>query len=70
MTAINFFKFRCFKGNKVESIIDALTKEKDKTWSEETINTLLKMSPTSLKVGILKILGFILLLLFLFKIQF
>jgi 3-hydroxyisobutyryl-CoA hydrolase len=41
---------RCFKGNTVESIIDALTKEEDKTWSEETIKTLSKMSPTSLKV--------------------
>ncbi|GBB93781.1 hypothetical protein RclHR1_02230007 [Rhizophagus clarus] len=41
---------RCFKGNTVESIIDALTKEEDKTWSKEVINTLLKGSPTSLKV--------------------
>ncbi|RIA84752.1 ClpP/crotonase-like domain-containing protein [Glomus cerebriforme] len=41
---------RCFKGNTVEGIIDALNKEENKTWSKETINTLLKMSPTSLKV--------------------
>ena len=44
-------KCRCFKSNTVEGIIDALTKEEDKMWSEETINTLLKMSPTSLKVS-------------------
>ncbi|CAG8435187.1 4601_t:CDS:2 [Funneliformis mosseae] len=41
---------RCFKSNTVESIIDALSKEEDKTWSNSVIDTLSKMSPTSLKV--------------------
>ncbi|RKH33833.1 enoyl-CoA hydratase/isomerase family protein [Corallococcus praedator] len=40
---------RCFQGNRVEDILAALERE-GSTWAEETRATLLRMSPTSLKV--------------------
>ncbi|RIB09845.1 3-hydroxyisobutyryl-coenzyme A hydrolase [Gigaspora rosea] len=42
---------RCFKGDSVEDILKALEQE-NSAWSRETINTLLRMSPTSLKVAL------------------
>ncbi|KAI9473579.1 MAG: ClpP/crotonase-like domain-containing protein [Benjaminiella poitrasii] len=41
---------RCFAFNTVEDIISALEKEKSTTWTRETKQKLLSMSPTSLKV--------------------
>ncbi|KAJ3409936.1 hypothetical protein HDV05_004158 [Chytridiales sp. JEL 0842] len=40
---------RCFKGDDLETIVEALTKE-NTPWSEKTLETLKTMSPTSLKV--------------------
>ncbi|RYZ36110.1 MAG: enoyl-CoA hydratase/isomerase family protein [Myxococcaceae bacterium] len=40
---------RCFQGDRVEDILAALERE-GSTWAEETRATLLRMSPTSLKV--------------------
>ncbi|RKG81440.1 enoyl-CoA hydratase/isomerase family protein [Corallococcus sp. CA049B] len=40
---------RCFQGNRVEDILAALERE-GTTWAEETRATLLRMSPTSLRV--------------------
>ncbi|CAG8550808.1 13624_t:CDS:2, partial [Cetraspora pellucida] len=40
---------RCFKGDSVEDILKALEQE-NSDWSRATINTILQMSPTSLKV--------------------
>ncbi|CAM3675578.1 enoyl-CoA hydratase/isomerase family protein [Corallococcus sp. ZKHCc1 1396] len=40
---------RCFRGDRVEDILAALERE-GSTWAEQTRATLLRMSPTSLKV--------------------
>ncbi|CAG8548710.1 7782_t:CDS:2, partial [Scutellospora calospora] len=40
---------KCFKGDTVEDILKALEQE-NSDWSRKTINTILQMSPTSLKV--------------------
>ncbi|PVU96808.1 hypothetical protein BB561_000908 [Smittium simulii] len=44
---------RCFKYNTVESIFAALSNETDqKAWAEQTLVTLKKMSPSSLKISL------------------
>ncbi|XP_033321366.2 3-hydroxyisobutyryl-CoA hydrolase isoform X2 [Megalopta genalis] len=43
---------RCFSASSVEEIIKRLEEDKSE-WAEKTIQTLLKMSPTSLKVALL-----------------
>ena len=40
---------RCFKFDKLEEIIEALEKENTE-WSKKQLDTLMKMSPLSLKV--------------------
>ncbi|CAO3687052.1 unnamed protein product [Rhizopus stolonifer] len=46
---------RCFKYDTVEEIIQALEKEEQNDWTQETLKSLSSMSPTSLKVSLLQI---------------
>ncbi|KAG1446667.1 hypothetical protein G6F56_009500 [Rhizopus delemar] len=46
---------RCFKYDTVEEIVQALEKEEQSEWKEETLKALSSVSPTSLKIALLQI---------------